>query len=97
MKMPKRMDQQFKVVLRILEKMFKNEINAERMNAIIAKIDEQIKKNNKDITLANIVHVIMEVWTKEITLILNEREKKKLETVCEISDLLRGKIMYNRV
>jgi hypothetical protein len=77
--------------------MFKKEINPERVKAIITKIDEQIKKNNQDITLTNIVHEIMDVWTKEITLILNEREKNKIETVCAISDLLRGKIMFDRV
>ena len=39
MKMPKRADQQFKVILRILEKMFKKEINQERVKSIISKID----------------------------------------------------------
>lgn len=97
MKMPKRMDQQFKVILRILEKMFKKEINAERVKKIITNIDDRLKKNNTDITLTNIVHEIMDVWTNEITLIVNEREKNKIETVCAISDLVRGKIMFNRV
>lgn len=39
----------------------------------------------------------MDVWTKEITLILQQREKNKLETTCTISDLLRGKLMFNTV
>lgn len=43
MKMPKRPDQQFKVILRILEKMFKKEINKERVKTIITKIDRKLK------------------------------------------------------
>ena len=39
MKMPNTADQQFKVILRILEKMFKKEINEERVKSIISKID----------------------------------------------------------
>lgn len=39
MKLPKRNDQQFKVVLRILEKMFKKEIDKARVNKIIQTID----------------------------------------------------------
>lgn len=39
----------------------------------------------------------MEVWTKEITSILQERSKNQVETTCAISDLLRGKIMFNTV
>ena len=38
MKLPERPDLQFKVILRIFEKMFKKEINAERMRKIIKKI-----------------------------------------------------------
>ena len=44
-----------------------------------------------------IVHEIMDVWTSEITLILQERSKNQTETTCAISDLIRGKIMFNRV
>jgi len=47
MKMPKRADQQFKVILRILEKMFKKEINEERVKSIISKIDKQLKKGGQ--------------------------------------------------
>jgi hypothetical protein len=98
MKMPKRADQQFKVILRILEKMFKKEINAERVASIISKIDARLRAGDSGkITLLNIVHEIMDVWTKEITLILKEREKNKEETACGISDLLRGKLMFNTV
>jgi hypothetical protein len=39
----------------------------------------------------------MDVWTNEITLILKEREQAKVETTCGISDLLRGKVMFNSV
>ena len=39
----------------------------------------------------------MDVWTKEITLILQQREKNKVDTTCTISDLLRGKLMFNSV
>jgi hypothetical protein len=97
MKMPKRADQQFKVILRILEKMFKKELSQERVRSIISKIDRQLKLTKGKVTLINIVHEIMDVWTKEITLILQEREKAKVETTCGISDLLRGKIMFHTV
>jgi hypothetical protein len=49
--------------------MFKKYINEARVKAIISKVDE-LRNNGKNITLINIVHEIMEVWTKEITLIL---------------------------
>ncbi len=39
----------------------------------------------------------MEVWTKEITEILVERGKEQIETTCAISDLVRGKIMFNSI
>ena len=97
MKLPKRADQQFKVILRILEKMFKNEINKERVSLIISKIDKELTIKANALTLINIVHEIIEVWTKEITIILQERKEKKIETTCAISDLLRGKIMFNTV
>jgi threonine dehydrogenase-like Zn-dependent dehydrogenase len=97
MKMPKRADQQFKVILRILEKMFKKEINEERVRSIISKIDQQVRKGGNAINMGNIVHEIMDVWTKEITLILQDRAKNKTETTCAISDLLRGKIMFESV
>jgi hypothetical protein len=40
MKLPKNSSQQFKVILRILEKMFKQEINEARVKSIISKIDQ---------------------------------------------------------
>ena len=75
MKLPKRAEQQFKVILRILEKMFKNEINRERVFIIISKIDKELRKKGNAITLINIVHEIISVWTKEITIILQKREE----------------------
>jgi hypothetical protein len=39
MKMPDKLEHQFKVVLRILEKMFKKEIDEARVKSIITKID----------------------------------------------------------
>lgn len=97
MKLPKRAEQQFKVILRILEKMFKKEIDTTRVRTIISKIDKQLKAGGKNVSLVNIVHEIMDVWTKEITLILEERTKNQTETTCGISDLVRGKIMFNSV
>jgi len=64
MKLPKRSDQQFKVILRILEKMFKKEIDEARVKSIISKIDKQVKARGNDITLTNIIHEIMDIWTK---------------------------------
>lgn len=77
--------------------MFKKELNEQRVKSIITKIDKHLRENGKKVTMINIVHEIMEVWTQEITLILKEREKNKIETTCGISDLLRGKIMFNNV
>lgn len=71
MKLPKDTAQQFKVILRILEKMFKKEIDEKRVKSIISKIDAALRSKGNTITLLNVVHEIMEVWTKEITLILN--------------------------
>ena len=97
MKLPNRADQQFKVILRILEKMFKKEIDSARVNKIIQTIDNNLTVKSSSVTLFNIVHEIMDVWTKEITDILRERSEKQIETTCTISDLLRGKIMFNTV
>lgn len=97
MKLPKRADQQFKVILRVLEKMFKKEIDTARVNKIIQTIDKNIKAKGSSVTLLNIVHEIMEVWTQEITNILQERSNKQIETTCTISDFLRGKIMFDNV
>lgn len=36
----------------------------------------------------------MEVWTKEVTIILQERFKNELETKCDIGDLIRANIMF---
>ena len=44
--------------------MFKKEINAERVNAIIQKIEKQLRAGGKNITLLTIVHEIMDVWTQ---------------------------------
>ena len=44
MKMPNDERQQFKVVLRIFEKMFKKELTKERVQAIIEKIDLNLRK-----------------------------------------------------
>lgn len=56
MKLPKREEQQFKVILRILEKMFKKELDKARVRSIIEKIDQQLKNSKGKITLLNIVH-----------------------------------------
>lgn len=37
----------------------------------------------------------MEVWTKEITDIVKDRKDKQIETKCEVSDLLRAKVMFD--
>lgn len=39
----------------------------------------------------------METWTSEITEIVKDRKEKKIKTVCELSDLLRAKIMFESV
>ena len=77
--------------------MNKKEIDSARVNKIIQTIDNNLKVKSSSVTLFNIVHEIMDVWTKEITDILRERSEKQIETTCTISDLLRGKIMFNTV
>lgn len=77
MKLPERPDRQFKVILRIFEKMFKKEINAERVSKIIEKIEGQLSSKGEKLTLLTVVHEIMDVWTQEITAILQERSKSK--------------------
>ena len=76
--------------------MLKKEINRDRVKIIINKIDERLKKASK-VTLVTVVHEIMSTWTDEITLILAERQKNKIVTVCNISDLVRGKCMFTNV
>jgi hypothetical protein len=45
------------------------------VKSIISKIDAELLKKGDTVTLLNVVHDIMEVWTKEITEILIERGK----------------------
>jgi hypothetical protein len=59
MKLPKDIAQQFKVILRILEKMFKKEINQKRVESIITKIDMALLKRGDKATLINVVHEIL--------------------------------------
>jgi hypothetical protein len=48
MKMPSDEKKQFKVILRIFEKMFKKELNSERVEKIIADIDVKLKKRQAE-------------------------------------------------
>ena len=103
MKLPKDERHQFKVILRIFEKMFKKELTEDRVKEIIAKIDKKIEekqeklKSSKNIELGDVVHDIIETWTGEITEIVRQRKVDQVETKCEVSDLLRAKIMYESV
>jgi len=47
MKLPVDERFQFKVILRIFEKMFKQELTAERVQALIAKIEKNLEKRKK--------------------------------------------------
>lgn len=72
MKIPRDETQQYKVILRIFEKIFKKELTQEKVQAIIGKIDEALKatatsKQSKRISIGDVVHGIMGTWTKEIT------------------------------
>lgn len=72
MKIPRDERQQYKVILRIFEKMFKKELTEEKVQSIICKIDEALKKTaeskqSKRIGIGDVVHGIMETWTKEIS------------------------------
>lgn len=99
MKLPKDERFQFKVILRIFEKMFKKELTREKVEQIISKIDTQIEKKQKEskthIEVGDVVRGVMDSWTEEITKIVKERKKNKIETRCEVSDFLRAKVMYN--
>jgi hypothetical protein len=39
----------------------------------------------------------MVIWTNEITEIVAERKNNKIQTAFEITDLLRGKVMFSSV
>ena len=99
MKIPENEQEQFKVYLRILEKIFKKEITEERKRSIIEKIDKELQSNvEKDaVTITNVISYIFKVWTEEITLILQERQSKKVPTVFNIGDLVRGKVIYTKL
>lgn len=62
MKIPKDEKEQFKVILRIFEKMFKKEINTERVQLIIGKIDaavrrkQQSTRNSRHIGIGDVIH-----------------------------------------
>ena len=43
------------------------------------------------------MHKIRETWTLSITEIVKKRKEKKEETKCEVSDLLRAKVMFESV
>jgi hypothetical protein len=73
-KIPLKMSEQFKVMLRIMEKMFKKEINPERTTKLINSINQQLQEVLSP-TLDVVVRVIMTTWNEEIKKILTEREK----------------------
>ena len=80
MKLPSDENYQFKVILRIFEKMFKKELTTERVESIIAKIDEELEKKQKEnpgkmLETGDVLTNIMGTWTQEIT----ERVKKRKE------------------
>jgi hypothetical protein len=69
------------------------------VESIIKKIDDALMEkqkgeNTKSVSVGEVVHEVMDVWIKEITEMVNDRKTKKIETKCEVSDLLRAKIMY---
>ena len=97
MKLPKDERYQFKVLLRIFEKMFKQEMTETKVNQMISKIDGSVKvssETTKQFRIIDVMHMIRENWTKEITEIVRARKKAQKETKFEVSDLLRGKIMF---
>ena len=75
MKLPENTADQFRVYLRIMEKMFKKELTRDRVKDIISKIDEKVKAglSQGGITINNVVTFVIEVWTGEVTSILQER------------------------
>ena len=79
--------------------MFKKELTRDKVKEIVTKIDEKVKAglNQGGITINNVVTFVIEVWTGQITSILQERNKNKIVTECLISDLVRGKVMYYNV
>ena len=68
MKLPKDERFQFKVILRIFEKMFKKELTHDKVESIIAKIDGNIEKRQKEsskhIEIGDVVGDIMNTWTE---------------------------------
>lgn len=74
--------------------MFK-EVKA-RKEAIVDKIDQRITKGSNGGMQAVMGHLV-EVWTEEISAILETRSKDHVPTVCNITDLVRGKSMFKSV
>lgn len=60
--------------------MFKKELTPEKVNKIISNIEKGLEAANKSkkLTLADVVHVVMEQWTSEISFIVTERKKNKV-------------------
>jgi quinol monooxygenase YgiN len=99
MKLPENTEDQFKVILRIMEKMFKKELTRDRVKSIIQKIDDKLEAQAKtgEVSSLQVVRLIIEVWTNEITNILQKRMRRGIQTTCAIKDLVRGKLLYHDV
>lgn len=83
MKLPSDENYQFKVILRIFEKMFKKELTTERVESIIAKIDEELEKKQKEnpgkmLETGDVLTNIMGTWTQEITEMVKKRKENKI-------------------
>lgn len=83
LKIPKNESDQFKVILRIFEKMFKKQLNSDSIKQIITKIEQRIKskaQKQAEVGFTDIVLDIMDVWTNKITDIVKQRRQQKIET-----------------
>lgn len=46
------------------------------------------------VTIGNVIHKIIDLWSDEITAILKMRFEKQVETICCLEDLLHGELMF---
>lgn len=76
--------------------MFKKELDNTRTTNIINTINSNLKAV-KTPSLEVVVKEIMSAWNQEISNILVHKSSQKIETKFTISDLIRGKCVYNTV
>ena len=47
--------------------------------------------------MIDVIKIFMDTWTSELTAMVQARKRNQVETKFEISDLLRGKLLFTSV